>query len=101
MKLKDRVALITGGTSAIDIETAKLFRDAGARVIVTGFNADRLAEASRELGAGVLAYRADLRVRGEGDAVVAAIRNNFAPLDILFANAGVGLAAPLEAVTDD
>ena len=38
MKLRNKVALITGGTSGIGLATAKLFRDEGARVIVTGVN---------------------------------------------------------------
>ena len=50
MKLKNKVALITGGTSGIGLETAKLFRDEGARVVVTGVNPARLEEASRQLG---------------------------------------------------
>jgi NAD(P)-dependent dehydrogenase (short-subunit alcohol dehydrogenase family) len=94
------VALITGGTSGIGLATAKLFRDEGARVIVTGVNPARLDEASRQLGSNVLVLRADLRVRSDIDDVVATIRDKFAHLDILFANAGVGFAAPLEAVTE-
>jgi NAD(P)-dependent dehydrogenase (short-subunit alcohol dehydrogenase family) len=100
MKLDSKVALITGGTSGIGLETAKLFRDEGAHVIVTGTNAARLQEASRELGTDVLVLRADLRVPGELDKVVQTIRDKLTHLDILFANAGVGLAAPLEAVTE-
>jgi NAD(P)-dependent dehydrogenase (short-subunit alcohol dehydrogenase family) len=100
MKLNEKVTLASGGTSGIGLETAKLFRDEGARVIVTGTNSDRIAEASRELGPDVLALRSDLRVRGEIDAVVTAIQDKFGHLDVLFANAGVGLAAPLDAVTE-
>jgi NAD(P)-dependent dehydrogenase (short-subunit alcohol dehydrogenase family) len=101
MKLKNKVALITGGTSGIGLETARLFRDEGARVIVTGVNPAGLKEASRQLGKDVLVLRADLRVRTDIDALMAAIRDKFRKLDILFANAGIGSAAPLESVTED
>jgi NAD(P)-dependent dehydrogenase (short-subunit alcohol dehydrogenase family) len=100
MKLKNKIALITGGTTGIGLETAKLFRDEGARVIVTGANAARIEEASRQLGSDVLVLRADLRVRSDIDKVVATIRDKFTHLDVLFANAGIGSAAPLEAVTE-
>jgi NAD(P)-dependent dehydrogenase (short-subunit alcohol dehydrogenase family) len=42
VKLRNKVALITGGTSGIGLEAAKLFRDEGARVIVSGVNPARL-----------------------------------------------------------
>jgi NAD(P)-dependent dehydrogenase (short-subunit alcohol dehydrogenase family) len=101
VKLRNKVALITGGTSGIGLEAAKLFRDEGAQVIVSGVNPARLHEASRQLGPGVLVLRADLRVRTDIDELVATIREKFTHLDVLFANAGVGVAAPLEAVTED
>jgi NAD(P)-dependent dehydrogenase (short-subunit alcohol dehydrogenase family) len=101
MKLANKVALITGGTSGIGLEAAKLFRDEGARVVVVGANADRLQEAARQLGPVVLALRADLRVRTDIDTLVATIQEKFGHLDILFANAGIGFAAPLESVTED
>ncbi|MDB5607133.1 MAG: hypothetical protein JWP25_4033 [Bradyrhizobium sp.] len=100
MKLKNKVALITGGTSGIGLETAKLFRDEGAHVIVTGVNPERLREASRQLGPNVLVLSADLRVPSAINDLVAAIRDEFSHLDILFANAGVGFVAPLESVTE-
>jgi len=101
MKLKDKVALITGGTSGIGLEAAKLFRDEGARVIVSGVNPARLEEASHQLGKDVLVLGADLRIRSDIDKLVATIRERFTRLDVLFANAGIGFAAPLEAVTED
>jgi NAD(P)-dependent dehydrogenase (short-subunit alcohol dehydrogenase family) len=100
MKLSNKVALITGGTSGIGLETAKLFRDEGAHVIVVGADQVGVDAASRELGSNVLALRADLRKPGELDKVFDEIRRRFGRLDILFANAGIGLAAPLEAVTE-
>jgi NAD(P)-dependent dehydrogenase (short-subunit alcohol dehydrogenase family) len=42
MKLSNKVALITGGTSGIGLEAAKLFRDEGAQVIVTGADQTRV-----------------------------------------------------------
>jgi NAD(P)-dependent dehydrogenase (short-subunit alcohol dehydrogenase family) len=101
MKLKNKVALITGGTSGIGLETAKLFQNEGARVVVSGVDPARLQEASRQLGPDVLVRRADLRVRTDIDELIATIREKFRHLDVLFANAGIGIAAPLEAVTED
>jgi NAD(P)-dependent dehydrogenase (short-subunit alcohol dehydrogenase family) len=100
MKLNDKIALVTGGTTGIGLETAKLFRDEGARVIVTGVNAARIADAQRELGPEVLVLRADLRQRGELDQVITLVRERFGRLDVLFANAGVGVVANLADVSE-
>jgi NAD(P)-dependent dehydrogenase (short-subunit alcohol dehydrogenase family) len=100
MRLSNKVALITGGTSGIGLEAAKLFHSEGARVIVTSADQARLDAASRELGSDVLALRADLRLPDQLDKVFDEIQRRFGRLDILFANAGVGLAAPLDAVTE-
>jgi NAD(P)-dependent dehydrogenase (short-subunit alcohol dehydrogenase family) len=100
MKLSNKIALVTGGTSGIGLEVAKLFRDQGARAIVTGVDQTRLDAASRELGGDVLVLCADLRLAGELDKVFDQIRQKFGRLDVLFANAGVGLAATLDAVTE-
>jgi NAD(P)-dependent dehydrogenase (short-subunit alcohol dehydrogenase family) len=56
---------------------------------------------SRELGSNVLALRADLRRLDQLDKVFDEIQRRFGRLDILFANAGVGLAAPLDAITEE
>ncbi len=98
MKLDGKVALITGGTSGIGRAAAKLFRDEGARVVAVGLDQDRLAQTRRELGPEAIALRADLRDVGEIDKLIRTVRESFGALDILFANAGKGTAAPLEAV---
>ena len=101
MKLKNKVALITGGTSGIGLEAAKLFQNEGARVVVSGVNLARLQDVARQLGADVLVHRADLRVRTDIDELIAKTQEKFKHLDVLFANAGIGFAAPLENVTED
>ena len=42
MKLKNKVAFITGGTSGIGLESAKLFQAEGAQVVLVGSNEERL-----------------------------------------------------------
>ncbi len=101
MKLDGKVALITGGTSGIGRAAAKLFRDEGARVVAVGLDRDRLEETRREFGAGATVLRADLRDVGEIDELIRTVREGFGAIDVLFANAGKGTAAPLEAVTEE
>jgi NAD(P)-dependent dehydrogenase (short-subunit alcohol dehydrogenase family) len=100
MKLNGETALVTGGTTGIGLESAKLLHREGARVIVTGVNEARIAEARRELGPEVEVVRADLRQAADIESLFRTVRERFTHLDILFANAGVGTVAPFEAVTE-
>src|ERR1700754_771152 len=59
MKLSNKIALVTGGTSGIGLEAAKLFREEGATVIIVGQNRARLESAAAELGDSVIALRAN------------------------------------------
>jgi NAD(P)-dependent dehydrogenase (short-subunit alcohol dehydrogenase family) len=101
MKLKDKVVLITGGTSGIGFEAARLFRDEGAKVVVIGSNPARLTSAAAELGNDVLAIRADLRHPAEIDAAIAETIARFGRIDIVYANAGAATAAPFGEVTSE
>ena len=101
MKLWNKIALVTGGTSGIGLEAARLFREEGATVVIVGQNPARLQSAALELGEGVTALRGDLSSPAEIDNIIEQIRQTFGRLDVLFANAGMGLAAPVEAVTED
>jgi NAD(P)-dependent dehydrogenase (short-subunit alcohol dehydrogenase family) len=99
MKLKDKVAFITGGTSGIGLESAKLFRTEGAKVAILGSNSQRLETAAKELGGEVLLVQADVRKLADIERAVEQTRAKFGRIDIVFANAGASTVAPLEAVT--
>ncbi|AET93579.1 short-chain dehydrogenase (plasmid) [Burkholderia sp. KK1] len=99
MKLANKVALVTGGTSGIGLAAARLFIDEGAKVIVFGSNEKRLADAQRELGDAATVLRADVRDPAQIDRAVAEAIEVHGAIDIVFANAGAGTAAPFADVT--
>ncbi len=103
-RLQGRRALITGGTTGIGFAAARRFIAEGARVIVTGQNAERVARAGRLLGPAAIAIRADAGRIADLAPLAERIEAEFGGLDILFLNAGIapygGLVAVTEAVFD-
>ncbi|MEL6681845.1 MAG: SDR family oxidoreductase [Pseudomonadota bacterium] len=83
----DKTVLITGGSSGIGLHCARELRAQGARVIVTGRNADKLADIA---GSYDLEWiRCDQSKPAEIDALRDRVGQQFEQLDVLFANAGV------------
>jgi len=92
MRLKNKVALITGGTSGIGEATALLFAEEGARVAVTGRNENRGAAVVahiKQLASEAIFLRVDVRVANDCQHAVEETLRAFGKLDILFNNAGV------------
>jgi NAD(P)-dependent dehydrogenase (short-subunit alcohol dehydrogenase family) len=92
MRLKDKVALITGGTSGIGEATALLFAAEGARVAITGRNDARgaaIIERIQQTGGNAIFISADVSVAGDCQRAVDETVRAFDRLDILFNNAGV------------
>ncbi|HHK9461669.1 MAG: short-chain dehydrogenase [Delftia acidovorans] len=99
-RLKDKTALITGGTTGIGLASARLFRQEGARVIITGQDTRRLEAAQKELGADVLAVRSDAARVAELPELATEVSKHVDHLDVLFINAGIAKFAPLESLTE-
>ena len=92
MRLENRVALITGGTSGIGEATALLFAQEGASVAITGRNEKRghaVTERILEGGRKAVFIRTDVRRAAECQRAVDGTLSAFGTLDILFNNAGV------------
>jgi NAD(P)-dependent dehydrogenase (short-subunit alcohol dehydrogenase family) len=97
MQVKDKIVLITGGTTGIGHATAVRMLDEGATVIITGQNADRLRAAELDLQAHgkVTGVLWDAETAATSDAVVDHVRQTHGRMDVVFANAGVTWPAPL------
>src|ERR1700760_1436248 len=96
-RLQGKRALITGGTSGIGLETAKLFVAEGARVAVTGTNPKTLEAAKEQLGPEAAVIPSDAGAAADQASLAVEIRTLFGELDILFVNAGVADLRPLAA----
>ena len=92
MRLKDKSALITGGTSGIGEATALLFAREGAKVAVTGRSEERgnkVVTGIKNSGGNAIFLRTDVRLAADCRQAVNATVKEFGRLDILFNNAGV------------
>ena len=99
-RLAGKIALITGGTSGIGLESAKLFAAEGARVFVTGVGAESVANAKKVLGASAEVIRSDSGDSGKIKELFSYLQKQAGGLDVLFLNAGIAKFAPLEHLSE-
>jgi len=98
-RLDNRVALITGGTSGIGAETARLFIQEGAKVVISGRSEEKGQMLSEELGENSQYLLSDVTKEEDIENSVKETVNQFGKLDILFNNAGGPVGAGIEKVT--
>lgn len=98
--LEGKVAVVTGAGTGIGFATARAFRDEGATVFLTGRRKDVLDAAVAELGP-VTGVVCDASDPAELDALYGTVRDRAGRIDVLVANAGIGIAAPFGEVTED
>lgn len=98
-RFENKIALITGGNSGMGKATAKLLKEEGATVIITGRDEKTLTATAKELG--VTAIRSDASNLKDIDALLAQIKQKFDGLDIIFANAGIAKFFPLSEATEE
>jgi NAD(P)-dependent dehydrogenase (short-subunit alcohol dehydrogenase family) len=99
LKLKDKVAVITGGNSGIGLATAKAFVDAGAKVVLFGRDGATLDRAVTALGPQATGVQGDVTSGDDLQRLFDTARIQHGGVDILFANAGVAEFLPLAAMT--
>ncbi len=100
-KLAGKVAVVTGGSSGIGLATAKRFVDEGAYVFITGRRQNELDAAVKQIGQNVTSVRSDVSKLGDIDKLYAAVKEQKAKIDVVFANAGIGELAPIGQITEE
>lgn len=96
--LKGKTVLVTGASSGLGKQTAITASEYGAKVIVTGRNANRLEETYRSLhGQGHLQFLADLTIQADIDRLVAGLPT----LDGLVHSTGISELAPARFITEE
>ncbi|MFD4818936.1 SDR family NAD(P)-dependent oxidoreductase [Peribacillus butanolivorans] len=96
MKLKDKVAIVTGGASGIGEATVRLFAEEGAKVVIADFS-ERGKDISVELntnGFNTLFVKTDVTNEEDIKQMINETVNKYGRLDIMYANAGVADDAP-------
>lgn len=103
-RLKNKVAIVTGASSGIGRETAKLFAAEGAKVVVGArrqAELDSLVAEIKSAGGEAVAVAGDVASESYQQALVAAAETHFGGLDIAFNNAGtLGPVGPSHEVTE-
>jgi len=99
MRLKNRVAIITGATSGIGRSSAVVFSQEGAKVVIVGRRkkeGEETLEIVKAMGGEAISIQADVTREGDVDLIVAQTLSHFKKIDVLFNNAGVN---PIEGRT--
>jgi uncharacterized oxidoreductase len=99
MKTSGNTVLITGGSAGIGLAIAKLLAQHNNKVIITGRNPERLAEAAKQIP-GVITIVSDVSKGQEVDQLVKTLQQDFPELNMLINNAGKAYAYELSATAD-
>lgn len=101
IEFRDRVVLITGGTRGLGLKLAEMFVAEGARVVVCARDEEELEQVRSRLGAPpeqLLAIECDVADRKQVSEMIAEVRQQFGPVDVLVNVAGIIQVGPLESM---
>jgi NAD(P)-dependent dehydrogenase (short-subunit alcohol dehydrogenase family) len=104
MRLQNKVALITGAGSGIGRESALLFAQEGARIVVVDVNdeaGEKVVAEVREAGGEAVYAHADVSKSTEAEGMIRTAEESFGRLDVLFNNAGISHAKDDDAVATE
>ena len=102
--LKDKVAVVTGGSRGIGAACCRLLAGCGARVVVNYRietpSAQLVAQRIQEAGGEAFALDADVSRVSEAEMLVSETVDRYGAIDILVNNAGIWTGAPVEEISD-
>ncbi len=102
MRLRNKVAIVTGGGSGFGAGIVRKFVAEGAQVLVADLNLQAALDVAAAAGAAARALRVDVSKAADVQTMMEAAEAHFGRLDILINNAGIGhLPQPLETLPDD
>src|SRR5690606_23470722 len=101
MEIKDKTAIVTGGTKGIGLAIAEALVRQGAKVVICGRDSAALAEAVKDLSADGEASgkRCDVSKWEDVESLFAFTAETYGGVDILVNNAGVGHFAPVDQIS--
>lgn len=98
MRFAGKCVVILGGNAGIGLAAARMFHAEGAKLAITGRNAETLRAAAEEVDA--LGIRSDMGSIADSEAAMREIAGTLGGIDVLFVNAGVGGFAPVTEITE-
>lgn len=100
--IKDKVVIITGASSGIGEETARVLVQNGAKVVLSARREDRLQKLAQELGENAAYLRSDVTDPGDMQKLAQTAKAQFGKVDAVFANAGIMPGSSMSALkTED
>ena len=87
--VENKVIIITGASSGIGAETAKVLAKNGAKVVLSARREDRLKKLAEEIGPNAAYLRSDVSSAEDMQALIRLAKEKFGKADVLFANAGI------------
>ena len=100
MRLKDKIAIVTGGARGIGRAIVEGFAREGARVCVADLDYDAAVETARATGGGAFAVRLDVTKLESIAAMAADVEARAGGIDVLVNNAAIFDLAPIEEITE-
>ena len=95
MRLKNKVAVITGAASGIGKSIAELFAHEGAKVVIADLDLTKAEETATAIGKHAMAVSMNVTSEAEVEAGIAKAIAHFGQIDILVSNAGIQIISPI------
>lgn len=100
-KLENKIAVITGATSGIGLQTAKKYLEEGAKVVLTGRSQEKLDALANELSGDYLLVKAEASSISDSKDLIAKTVDRYGKIDVLFLNAGIFRLETIDELTEE